>query len=380
MVYFRGTDEAGNMSEVTSFEVNNIDKITPEKPTASADILTPTNKDVTVTAEFSADSVRKEYSFDGDTWIDYTADIVFSENGMVFFRGTDEAGNKSEITACAVNNIDKVAPEKPTASASITAITNQDVFVTAAFSDDTFAKEYSLDGEEWFEYIGAVKLSENGTVFFRGTDEAGNISEVERFAVTNIDKVAPEKPVASADVTKPTNGDVLVSAVFSDDSVRTEYSRDGQIWYSYAEPVRFGENGTAYFRGTDEAGNISEVMTCEVNNIDKTAPEKPMASANITTPTNQDVLVTASFSEDTLIKEYSLDGATWNEYDESIRFEENGFVFFRGTDEAGNTSGISIFTVNNIDKVAPAAPFVTADVTTITAYAAAAGRAEKDEG
>ena len=39
--------------------VNNIDKIAPAKPTASADITTETSGNVTVTAVFSGDSAKK---------------------------------------------------------------------------------------------------------------------------------------------------------------------------------------------------------------------------------------------------------------------------------------------------------------------------------
>ena len=35
-------------------------------------------------------------------------------------------------------------------------------------------------------------MTENGTVFFRGIDMAGNVSDVAKYEVTNIDKIAPE--------------------------------------------------------------------------------------------------------------------------------------------------------------------------------------------
>jgi len=365
-IIFRGTDEAGNVSEVTEFAVTNIDKVSPEKPVASADVTVPTNQDVTVTAAFSEDSVVREYSLDGETWLAYTDAITFTENGTIVFRGTDEAGNVSEVTEFAVTNIDKVSPEKPVASADVTTATNQDVTVTAVFSEDSVDMEYSLDGENWLAYTDSVTFTENGTVSFRGTDEAGNVSEVTEFAVTNIDKIAPEKPVASADVTTATNQDVTVSAVFSEDSVVREYSLDGETWLAYTDPITFTENGTVFFRGTDEVGNVSEVTAYIVSNIDKVAPEAPVASADVTAATNGDVLVSAVFSDDSVAMEYSLDGETWLAYTDPIPFAENGSVSFRGTDEAGNISEVTAFEVGNIDKVAPEAPVVSADITAIT--------------
>ena len=288
-MFFRSIDTAGNISEVTTYEVTNIDKVAPEAPTAAADVTAATNQNVTVTAVFSADSVSKEYSFDGQIWKPYTEAIVFTVNGTVLFRGTDEAGNLSEITTCTVDNIDKVAPVKPVASADVTTITNGNVLVSATFSEDSAKKEYSFDGETWVAYTASVKFTKNDIVFFRGTDAAGNVSAVTSYEVTNIDKEAPTAPIASADITTSTNTDVFVSAVFSEDSVKKEYTLDGTTWKAYTTSIRFAENGSVSFRGTDAAGNVSEITSYEVKNIDKVALDKPIATADILVPTNTDV-------------------------------------------------------------------------------------------
>jgi len=365
-VFFRCTDEDGNVSEVTSCEVNNIDKTPPGKPVASADVVAVTNGDVLVSAVFSEDSVTKEYSLDGKRWQAYTGAVKFRENGTAFFRGLDEVGNVSEVTEYAVTNIDKIPPEKPVASADVITATNGDVLVSAVFSEDSAVKEYSLDGEQWQAYTGAIKFSENGTVFFRAMDEVGNVSEVTEYAVTNIDKIPPEKPVASADVITATNGDVLVSAVFSEDSAVNEYSLDGEQWQAYPDAIKFSENGTAFFRAMDEVGNVSEVTEYAVTNIDKIPPEKPVASADVITATNGDVLVSAVFSEDSVVKEYSLDGENWQAYTDAVKFTENGTAFFRAMDEVGNVSEVTEYAVTNIDKTPPEKPVASADVITAT--------------
>ena len=122
------------------------------------------------------------------------------------------------------------------------------------------------DSDEWTEYTGEITVTSNAVYYFKATDEAGNIGTAE-YVFANIDKEAPTAPTASADITTTTNGNVLVSAVFSEDSVVKEYSLDGQTWLAYAEPVKFTENGTAFFRGTDAAGNVSEAASYEVGNI-----------------------------------------------------------------------------------------------------------------
>jgi hypothetical protein len=353
-VYFRGIDAAGNISEVTTYAVTNIDKIAPTKPTATADTTFLTNQDVLVSATFSDDTIAGEFSLNGSTWENYQTAVVMSANGTVYFRGTDAAGNISEITSYAVTNIDKVAPTKPTATASTTSLTNQDVTVTATFSDDTITRQFSLDGSTWENYQSAVVMSSNGTLYFRGIDAAGNVSEVASCEVTNIDKVAPEKPTASASTTEPTNQSVTVKASFSSDSVKKQYSTDNKTWKSYSSSgVVKKSNGTVYFRGIDAAGNISETTSYAVTNIDKVAPTKPTATADTTAPTNQDVLVSATFSNDTIASEFSWDGDTWENYQSAVIMSANGTVHFRGTDAAGNISEVTSYAVTNIDKNPP---------------------------
>ncbi len=323
------------------------DTTPPEPPVAQASTTEPTNQDVTVTAAFSDDSEVKQYSLDGSTWSEYTEGIVLTENGMVYFRAADAAGNVCDPVSYTVSNIDKVAPEAPTAQASTTEPTNQDVTVTAAFSDDSEAKEYSLDGSTWSEYTEPVALAENGTVSFRGTDTAGNASEVTTVVVDNIDKIAPEAPTAQASTTEPTNQDVTVTAAFSDDSEVKQYSLDGAEWSDYTDPVVLAENGAVSFRGTDAAGNVSDIATVVVDNIDKVQPEAPTATADATW-TVDPVAVTAAFSDDSVVREYSLDGEDWLDYTEPVVVRDNGTVYFRGTDAAGNTSEITSYAVGSI--------------------------------
>ena len=73
-----------------------------------------------------------------------------------------------------------------------------------------------------------------------------------------VDRVQAE-PVAAADVTGATQGNVTVSATFSGDSATCEYSLDGQTWQAYTDGILVQENGSVFFRGTDAAGNVSEV-------------------------------------------------------------------------------------------------------------------------
>ncbi len=356
--YFRvkAVDYQGKASNWSQSATVIIDSAAPEAPVAKADITSATNLNVTVTATFSADSTVKEFSLNNKDWNTYSSAVIMTANGTVYFRGKDEAGNYSPVTSYEVNNIDKVAPNKPTANADITTVTNLNVTVTATFSSDSVVKEFSLNNKDWKTYTAGVVFEENGTVYFRGKDEAGNYSPVTSYEVNNIDKVAPEAPVAKADITKVTNQNVTVTATFSADSTVKEFSLNNKDWKTYTAGIVFEENGTVYFRGKDEAGNYSPVTSYSVNNIDKAAPDAPVAKANISAATNLNVTVSASFSSDCVVKEYSLNYKDWNTYSSAVIMTANGTVYFRGKDEAGNVSAVTSYEVYNIDKVAPEVP------------------------
>ena len=232
---------------------------------------------------------------------------------------------------------DTTPPEAPVAVADITEPTNQNVTVTAVFSDDTAAKQYSLDGQTWETYTDPVVLSDNGTVQFRGTDAAGNVSDITTYEVTNIDKVAPEAPSAVADVTDPTSGNVTVTATFSDDTAIKEYSLDGTTWSAYTDPVILSANGAVSFRGTDAAGNLSDITTYEVTNIDKVIPEKP-GFTRVGDAGTGEVVVTATWDATDAQCLYSLDGLNWQQYTAPLRFSQDVLVQFKTVDAAGNAS------------------------------------------
>jgi hypothetical protein len=351
-VELKAKNEAGADSEIVEYTVN-YDATAPEfsdmQLFSGEPFLTPGEEsEVTVQVWDELDEAPKvELSFDGEQWTELVLDEVsrtkFKVTGGVesfTLRATDHADN--------VNTLVISSPAAPVASADIITVTNQDVTVSAEFGTDAMIKEFSTDGgQTWEFYDNGVVLKNNGTVSFR----AGNIigySDVISFVVGNIDKEKPEAPTASADITTPTNGNVTVTAKFSDDSVKQLYTLDGgETWADYDEGgVIIIINGTVGFCGVDAAGNTSDVTSLVVNNIDKEKPVITLSGDN-RTPLQSSTL--AASTEDGVDIYYSLDeeSESWTKYEGEIPVTANGTFFFRAIDAAGNT-GTAEYVFKNI--------------------------------
>lgn len=187
--------------------------------------------------------------------------IVFNVGGS-----SGGGGSTTDTTKPTVSNI----------KVSTTAPTNKAVTVTATFKDDVSlaSSRYRIgDSGSWLEYpSGGVSVTKNATVYFQAVDTSGNKSAVASYKVTNIDTTAPSKPTITVSTKKKTANPVTVTAKFSSDSSKKEYSTDGKTWKTYSGALTFNANGNVYFRGTDEAGNVSAVVSYTVSNIEGSAP------------------------------------------------------------------------------------------------------------
>ena len=166
---------------------------------------------------------------------------------------------------------DTVKPTVTNVKASTTSPTNKSVTVTATFYDDVSLASslYRIgDSGSWNAYPSSgVTVSKNSTVYFKAVDVAGNTSSVVSYKVSNIDTTAPSKPTITVSTKKTTTKPVTVTAKFSSDSSKKEYSTDGKTWKTYSGSLTFKANGTAYFRATDAAGNVSAIASYTVSNI-----------------------------------------------------------------------------------------------------------------
>ena len=336
--HFKATDAAGNEG-TAQITFDNIDTTAPSI-TLTGDNETPLQSStLTASTEVGLDIY---WSTDNLSWTKYTNEIDVTANATYHFKATDAAGNEgtAQIT---FDNIDTVAPTITLTGNNQTPL--QSTTLTAS-TDDGSQILYSTDNENWCEFTGSLMITDNGTWHFKATDAAGNVGTAS-ITFENIDNIAPSAPVASADVTGPTNGHVTITAEFSDDSVVRQYRIGDGEWQDYVSGITLNHNGTVWFRSQDSAGNMSDEVSYNVTNIDTTLPDTPIVTADNTDITWRPVSLEAVFPEDAILTEWRLDGGAWNAYTGPIVISENALVEFRGTDEAGNAS-LTPYDVTNI--------------------------------
>ena len=343
-------DKAGNKIR-TDVTVSNIDKVAPVI-TVEDYIKIPTNQDITVTlhadkGEFEDDSSGLVLENDAKT-VRYT----FTENGTKDFTAKDIDGNETTKTIT-INNIDKDEPSIQYTT-STEAKTNKPYNINFKISDNGVAgikeiltpdpnKNITFETPQkscTFNYI----VSENGTYKFKVVDFVGNESNVS-IPVNNINSIVPTISITKS-IETITNKSVVVTATAKDALGNDITSKLNKIEFTFIA------NGSFEFIVVDDWGNETR-ETVVIDNIDLTPPEAPTASADKTTPTNTDVIITAIFSEDSILKQYNKDENGWINYVDGVVFTKNGSVKFRGQDEAGNCSDETIYTVDNIDTTDP---------------------------
>lgn len=144
----------------------------------------------------------------------------------------------------------------------------------------------------------------------------------------------------------------------------TEYRVDGGAWEQYTEPFTVDTEGnhTVQFRAMDRAGNLETQKSLPVK-IDATvptveaelAPDLPDGSQWYDRPAELTLDAFDGFGSGIAATEYSIDGGSWQTYDGSIPFEDEGSyeVRYRATDVAGNESAAADPVTVRIDATAP---------------------------
>ena len=325
-------DIAGNKTVVT-VDISNIDRTAPEvTATYSTKELTNGNVEVTLTTD---EDVR---SIEGFTKVDdRTYKKTYTSNAKEDVTVYDMAGNKTVVTV-EVTNIDKIAPEV-TVAYSTKGLTNGNVEVTLTADENVQSVEgFTKVDDRTYKKTYTSNAKEDVTVY----DMAGNKTVV-TVEVTNIDKTAPEVE-ATYSTKELTNGSVEVTLTANED-VRSVsgFTKVDNRTYKKTYTSNAKEDVTVY----DIAGNKT-VVTVEVTNIDKTAPEvKATYSTKELTNRNVEVTLTANGDVQSVEGFTKVDNRTYKKTYTS-NAKEDVTVY----DIAGNKTVVTV-EVTNIDKTAP---------------------------
>jgi hypothetical protein len=354
-----------------------VDKRVPVDTTPPAVTLTPsnsvpTNQSVPVSVAVSdAGAITakkwavgvKDKAFFANGGTTFTDSFLATENGSYTVYVKDAAGNET-VQVVNITNIDKTPPAPATLVADNTVLTNKDVLVAITYPSDAVTTQYKINDGVWTPYTGAIVMPENGTVYAQSVDAVGNVSETATLVVSNIDKVAPIPATFTAAITVPTQSNVTVAIAYPSDAVTKQYQLNNGAWVDYTAPIVVTDNGTIATRSVDAVGNVSEVSTYTVSNIDRVAPESatfvvvqepnekpanPVTISSFKVDINLDLKlkdllkhsakVEIVFPSDASVKEYKIgEIGVWTAYTGALDVEKQDNLYARSKDAAGNLS------------------------------------------
>lgn len=337
-------DNAGNVASEDTM-VSNIDKVDPVISDVTESVTGQTDEDltVTITADDADSKLADEaYSLDGETY-QSSNEFTISENGTYTIYVKDNAGNVA-TASFTISNIDKTAPVITSFDLSETDYVQSET-ITVNATDNVEVASYSEDGEI-YQNSNVFDINANGDYTYYVQDTAGNISSATT-TVTNIDLEAPVLADVTFSTTDYTNEDIEATINATDEKAGVSgYSLDGET-YQDSNVFTISENGNYEYYVIDNAGNVAE-GTFTVSNIDKTSPVIDSLTENTTDPTNQDIEITVTASDNVEVSEYRIDSGSWQ--DSSVfAVSSNGTYIFECMDEAGNVSDETSITVGNID-------------------------------
>lgn len=204
--------------------------------------------------------------------------------GSILLTAKDQAGNKAAQSVRV--NVDNQVPVGTLFEVSADQVEPTAKPVTVRISVihpdmDPDSLEYALGKpENWEPYIGELVLEENVVIYYRAKDTSGNLSEVQSFQISNIDKEQPSvKVVTEGDLEGWNAQEVAVHFANEKETLGWTkfYYRDSETdqWEPAPEEgIRLTEDGEHKVEvyAVTEAGIESETVSFTVR-IDQSKPE-----------------------------------------------------------------------------------------------------------
>ncbi|MDD2447951.1 MAG: hypothetical protein PHY91_09815, partial [Tissierellia bacterium] len=299
---------------------------------------------------------------------EYTTAIKVRENMQVYAYYRTYTGEKSDIGYGAVNNIKK--DKKPYVHIDADPYPwswnygADKVIVTINHSDADIV-EYSEDGIVFNPYTAPFEVTENKTIYARGTNAFG-VTETS-LNITNIGKLTPPKPMKKLQINisvKPepklsSNRVEKVAVEIDYDERSTEkYYRIG-TWgtlQTYTGPFEVTSSCTIYAlaKGDNAQGYAVKV----IDNISNGITEPVITAIPGNKVQASKVSINIEYDKYATIKRYSIDGGSLRDYTGQFEILKNGSVIYAFSQNELGQKSESTYTVQNI---IPQPPTLTLD-------------------
>ncbi len=359
-------------SETASVKVTNIDKIAPtisnvEITSNRATVIATDNANGSGIAEYAITeaNVKPVAGFQKSNVFENLA-----QNTTYYAWVKDNVGNVSEGRKFTIGSVAKsegnitfkYEPQGPT---------NRDVVVTSDTTENDYTIETSKDGITW-EKTTTQTLTDNGTIYSKLVDSTGQSNGVAQLTVNNIDKTPPiiqrvETTTNSATIiATDAGGSVIAGYKITETNTRpTDGYQESNVF------TGLKQNTVYYAWVIDKAGNISDGSPFTVGEV-ASSLGNIIFTYTPTTWTNASVTVTATATISGYTLQTSKNGISWTTT-ASQTLDNNGIVYARLVDSAGQSNGMAQLSITNIDKILPTISNVSVTSNSATIIATDAG-------
>ena len=322
------------------------------------------SKQVTVSITYDPSSVKSIYKLvdiDGNDsgWMAYTGPFIVGKNEtMIYAKSENVAEVVSDLGKLKIKNVDDEKPEIDAVYDSTTprrqltiqlvGTDNLEIDKVGYVVGSQNASYFENGGGTYLANKGVITVTENGIYTIAAVDKVGNVT-VKQIQVTNIDRTAPNviiTPITTAFGTKAT-----IRITFGDSNVKEYSIGNNTNYHSYPatgdleltsydvyDLANPDKTLTIYAKGTDQAGNVTEVSET-IYTLDLDMLAKPVITSGLTygiittTGIKLDGVLKVTYDSihSNLLNEISLDaGATWKVYTGAKNVTE-GIVKARST-------------------------------------------------
>ncbi len=312
---------------------------------------------VSVNAPANADKIYIKLGRYGDYKL-YDSPIIVRENMDIYSYYRTYMGERSDTGYGRVSNIKKnnrpyvrIDADPYPYSWNYGA---EEVSISIVYTD-TEKIEYSEDGIVYMPYTNPFKVTENKTIYARGTNSYG-VTETS-INITNIGRIKAPKPIGNLSVGINVNPEPMLSTTrFAKATVSIDY--DSKATEKYYRIGRFGElktytgpfevtsNTTIYAiaKGENAKGSTSK----KIDNLSDGIAEPIITAEPSGKQQSSKVIVTIEYDKYSKIKRYSIDGGSLRDYSSPFEITKNGTVIYAYSENDVGQKSETTYTINNI--------------------------------